>query len=308
MRTKIVLTTIIAAVAIVSFFARSSLDRSDPVDVPSRGEYRRIVSLSPSVTEILFSLGAGDRIAGVTRYCLYPPEANDKPKVGGFLDPNFEAIVALEPDLVIMRGEPGEPLPAFEELRLPTLVVSQKSIENIYESINTIGGYCGAEEEAARIVADVESRLKLIEEKTAGLDRPTVMFAVDRTLGIGRIEDVYIAGADGFIDRVVELAGGQNACPAGVVRFPVVSSEGIIKINPEVIVDLVALRVQKEQDLTPDVIAADWQQLDEVAAVSRGKVYLVDDDFAFIPGPRFHLLAERLARLIHPELDWEDND
>ena len=303
MRTKIILTAIIVTVVAGSFLAKGLLDKPGLTGARSKGEYERIVSLSPSITEILFALGAGDRVVGVTAYCEYPSQARTRAKVGGFLDPNFEAIVALEPDLVVLRGEPGQPLPAFEELELPTLVVSHKHVQEILDSITTIGSYCGADSEAARLVGEIEAQIERVRQKTAGLDRPRVMFAVERTLGTGRIEDIYIAGQDGFIDKVIALAGGQNACPDTAVRFPVVSHEGIMQIDPQVIIDLVAKRSQR--DLDPKTILDDWQQLADVEAVRNGRVYLVDDDFAFIPGHRFPLMIERLARLMHPEVNWE---
>ena len=116
------------------------------------------------------------------------------------------------------------------------------------------------------------------------------------------IEDVYVAGRDGHIDRIIELAGGRNALDEGSARFPVVSSEGILKIDPEVIVDLVPGLSGTELDRR--TIRADWNQLAHVEAVRTGRVYVIDDDYAYVPGPRFILLVEKLARLIHPEVDW----
>jgi iron complex transport system substrate-binding protein len=264
---------------------------------------QRIISLSPSITEILFALGLGDRVVGVTRYCDYPSEATTKAKIGGLHDPNFEAIVVSEPDLVIMREASEESMVPFRELELETLTVSHKTVEGILHSIVTIGRRCGAEDRAEELVADIKGQIATIEQKTAGLERPRVMFAVERTLGTGRIEDVYVAGRDGFIDRIITLAGGRNACPETAAGFPVVSSEGILRMNPEVILDMVPILVQEKHD--KETVLADWQQLPELEAVRSGRVYLLDDDYAFIPGPRLVLLAKKLARLIHPEVDWE---
>jgi iron complex transport system substrate-binding protein len=264
---------------------------------------QRIISLSPSVTEILFALGLGDRVVGVTRYCDYPHEATAKAKIGGLHDPNFEAIVVSEPDLVIMREASDEALAPFRELELEMLTVSHKSVEGILDSIIAIGRRCAAEEQAEELVANIKGQIAKIEQKTAGLERPRVMFAVERTLGTGRIEDVYVAGRDGFINRIITLAGGRNACQETAAGFPVVSSEGILRMNPEVILDMVPILVQKKHN--KETVLADWQQLPELEAVRSGRVYLLDDDYAFIPGPRLVLLAEKLARLIHPEVDWE---
>ena len=260
---------------------------------------RRIVSLAPSVTETLFALGAGPRVVGVTRYCNYPPEVEGTARIGGFLDPNLEAIVALRPDLVVALEESAQSQPALEKLALPTLFVRHKDVDGILASFPTIGRACGAEAEAERIVADIERRLARIREKTDGLERTRVLFVIHRTVGEGRLQDVCVAGSDGFFDRIVEVAGGRNACPAGYGRFPIVSGEGILRINPQVILDMTSGLTDEPS------ILADWQQVAEVEAVRNRQVYTLDHDYAFVPGPRFILLVEELARRIHPEVDWQ---
>lgn len=308
MRTKLIVAGIIAAVAGGSFLAKALLDRAAGDRAAESARPGRIVSMSPSVTEILFELELGDRVVGVTRFCEYPPQATKKAKVGGLHDPNFEAIVALEPDLVILRETSEKTMAAFEELELDTLVVCHKNVEGILDSIGAIGHRCGAEEEAERVVAGLRSEIQRIERKTAGLERPRVMFAVQRTLDEpGKIQNVYVAGREGFIDRVITLAGGENACPDSLAGFPVVSAEGIMQMNPQVILDMSAamLKNQSKPQRSKQAVLADWEQLAEVEAVRDGRVYLLEEDYAFIPGPRFLLLAGKLARLIHPEVNWQ---
>jgi iron complex transport system substrate-binding protein len=121
---------------------------------------------------------------------------------------------------------------------------------------------------------------------------------VERTLGSGKIQNVYVTGSNGFVNRMILLAGGKNACSDSSAGFPVVSGEGIVRMNPQVIIDLVARRAQA--GLSEEEILRDWQQLPDVEAVRTGRVHLVDDDYAFIPGPRFILMVEKFARLIHP--------
>jgi iron complex transport system substrate-binding protein len=305
---RVVLVAAVLAVAVGSFVAKAVYA---PPEAPPVGEAavpdnapppQRIISLSPSVTEILFALGLGGRVVGVTRYCDYPPEALAKPKVGGLQDPNLEAIVALQPDLVIFREADAAWTAPFRELHLRTLAVNHKTVEGILESMLTIGLRCDARREAERLVADLQGQLDQLERKTAGLERPRVLLALERTLGAGRIEDVYAAGRGGFLDRMITLAGGENACPPTAVPFPVLSAEGIIRINPDVILDM-ASAIDPGQ--THDDFLADWQSLAQVEAVARGRVYRLDADYAYIPGPRLVLLAEDLAKRIHPEVEWE---
>jgi len=298
MRTRLLLAAIIILVFVGSSLAKRLLvepARHAAADVP-RGQ--RIVSMAPSITETLFALGLDDRVKGVSQFCKYPPQAQDRPKVGGYINPNFEAIVALRPDLVVLLEEHAESMPAFEKLRLPTLVVCHKNIAGILASITAIGRACGAGAKADAIVADIEARLTRVRLQTAGLPQPRVLVAINRRApGAGKLEDVYVAAGDGHLGRIVELAGGQNACEPGAARFPVVSSEGILHINPDVIIDIVDQ--QTAADLGKARILADWQQVAEVEAVRQGRVYVVDDDHASIPGPSFVELVERLARLIH---------
>ena len=303
MQTKLALAAIVALSFLGSHLLRARLDLPDGPEAPQSRQCKRIISMAPSITETLFALGQGDRVVGATRFCDYPPQAKRIPRVGGYLDVNFEAIVALKPELVVMLTEHQQTLPAFGKLRLNSLVVCHKNVGGILDSFSIIGRACGAEAEARRIRCDVEARMRRVRQKTAGLPRPRVMFAIERTLGTGKLEDVYIAGSDGFFDNIITLAGGQNVYQQGTVRFPVVSGEGILNMNPQVVVDIVPGLAGGQYD--EKTILADWQQFPKVEAVKNRRVHLLDHDYAFVPGPRFILLVEKLARLIHPEVDWQ---
>jgi len=301
---RLVLIVIVIVVFGTSFLAKGLLVAPPRESASESGDYRRIISMAPSVTEMLFALGLGDRLVGVTQYCDYPPEALEKAQVGGFHNPNYEALMAQRPDLVVMLDSEAQSRQVFDRLGVDTLLTYHKSIDGILDSIESLGAAFGARARAEEITSDIRARLKRIERKTAGRARPTVMFSIDRTVGTGRLEDVYIAGCDGHIDRIIELAGGRNVYQQGAARFPVVSREGMINMNPQVIVDLVGGLSVRE--VSNEEVAADWVQLVEVDAVRQGKVFVLDDDYAFVPGPRFILLVEKLARLIHPEVDWEE--
>ena len=257
--------------------------------------------MAPSVTETLFALGLGPRVVGVSRYCQYPPEARQKPRVGGFLDPNFEAIVALRPDLVVVLEGNTDATSAFETLQLPTLTVDHRGLDGLLESITTFGRTFGVEKEADILLGKIQAQLNAVEKKIAQRARPRVLISVDRAPGTGRLQDVYVVGHDGHLDRVLELAGGQNAFPRRDVRFPVVSAEGILEINPEVIIDVVPEATVAR--LGEATLLADWNQVADVEAVRGGRVHLLTDDHATIPGPAFIELVEWLAARLHPEPD-----
>lgn len=302
MRDKLLLAAIILVIFAGSFLGKGLLGKAAREATPQPRDCRRIVSMAPSITETLFALGLGRRVVGVTRYCDYPPEAKTRTKVGGYHNPNFEAIVALRPDLVVILEGHRQSQPAFDRLGLQTLVVCHKNIAGILDSITEIGRACGAEAKAQQIVADIQARIARIRQKTGDLPRPRVMFAIERTVGSGKLADVYVAGTGGFFDEILALAGGENACPESLVRFPVVSAEGILSIDPEVIIDMTSGLAAGQVD--KQAMLADWQQVADVEAVRHGRVYAFDQDYAFVPGPRFILLVEELARLLHPQSDW----
>ena len=264
--------------------------------------YRRIVSLAPSITEILFALGLGDKVVGVTHYCDFPPEALTKTKVGGYYDPNYEAIVALRPDLVIMLTEHEEPKRYLGQLGLNVLMVNHKSISGILNSLMAIGKACGAEQNVTSVVRDLRERMERIRQKTDGMPRSKVMVSVGRNMGSGSLKDVYISGRSGFYDEMITFAGGVNAY-SGDVAFPVVSGEGIIRMNPEVIIDMIPDLDEKGWDKA--MILKEWETVSGVDAVKNGRVYVFGEDYVVVPGHRFILILEKMARVIHPEVDWE---
>ncbi len=260
--------------------------------------FRRIVSMAPNVTEILFALGLADEVVGVTRYCDYPPEALTKAKVGGFYDPNLEAIVSLRPDLVILLANHREVIDKLSALHIRMLKVRGDTVDEVLETIETIGRICGRAERARTTLADMKRRMQAVAARSSPGKRPSVLVCIGRTLGVGDLTGVYIAGKDGFLDALVELAGGRNVYTRPGIRFPKVTREGIMELNPEVIVDLCA-------DLDTDrfslaEVRRDWEKVGTVAAVRNGRVHVLTEDFITIPGPRFVQLLEKLAEIIHP--------
>jgi iron complex transport system substrate-binding protein len=294
---RVTVATVILLVFAGSFLIKGLLVRPEARAVSGKpADCRRIVSMAPSITETLFALGLGDRVVGVTRFCTYPPEVADLPKIGGFQDPNYEAMVSLQTDLVVVLEE--QPLGPFRELGLPTLVVRHKDVAGILDSISTLGRAFGVEDRAERLLADINSRLERVRQKTAGRPSPRALLVVGRNLDGDTLRDVCIAGADGHINKILSLAGGRNAYEQDYAPFPLVSCEGILQMNPEVIFDLVPPAPGKKHDHQSLLRA--WQQVPQVEAVAKGRVYVIDEDYATIPGPRFILLVERLARLMHP--------
>ncbi len=271
---------------------------------PSTGENLRILSLSPSITEVLFALDLGSQVVGVTRYCTYPPEATEKPDVGGYLDPNYEAIVRLKPNLVIILRVHEDALARLDKLGIPALTVNHDDLDGIIDSISLIGNRCGAKDQATAMVARLRAGMTTISKKVNGLPQPNVLITVHRSMGTGKIGEVWVAGNDGFYSRLLELAGAKNACPGLAAKFPTFPAEAVLRLNPQIIIEMVP--DLHEHGLNPETIKRDWQSFDTVDAVRNRRVHIFSDSFGTHPGPRLLLLLELMAKTIHPELEWND--
>jgi iron complex transport system substrate-binding protein len=288
----------LAILCIGMFINKTHAGKPDSTPV---GNNLRIVSLAPSVTETLFALGLGQRVVGVTRQCLYPPEARTIAKIGGYYDPNYEQIVRLKPDCVILSIEQAPERRMVSSLGIRVLVVDHLTVAGIVGSFTEIGALCGARERAAAIIADLDARMDSVKLKTKGLPRPKVMISIGRGMGSGSLKDLFIAGKGTFYDDLIALAGGENVCSGSLVKYPQVALEGIYKLDPEIVIDMAPDCAGK---VTKELLLAEWGKATHVSAVKNNRVYIFEQDYATVPGPRFILTLEQMARAIHPEVGW----
>ena len=264
---------------------------------------RRIVSLAPSLTETLFALGLGERVVGVTRYCAHPPEVLELPKIGGHLDPNFEAIVLLEPDLVVVIPSSHEHRLRMESLGIRVLEVDQHDVEAVLESVSVVADACGVSERGAALRKELDRRLAQIKAAVAGAPRPRAVVVVGHQVGGGVVRSVWAAGRDTFYDGVVQIAGGVNAIEDGLARYPELSREGLASLDADVVLDVIA--GLEARNLDPDELRAGWMQLTELRAVREQRVSVLAGDQMVVPGPRLPEMVEAVARALHPDLEWE---
>ena len=249
---------------------------------------QRIVSLMPSSTEILFELGLGDKIVGVTDECDYPEEAKTKPKVGGFWSPSVEQIVDLRPDLVITDGYNTVLLSQLEALDLTVIVLQPKDIDGIFRNIELIGKVTGAEKQAAELITDMQNRIGTIAAKTAAASRPKVYY--EMYVGF------WTGGTGSFIDALIILAGGNNIA-SGAPEFAQLSNEVIIDTKPDIIV--LGYMIKGTESVDEVRNRSGWGV---IPAVSNNKIYIIDSDLILRPGLRVIQGLEQLAQIIHPEL------
>lgn len=264
---------------------------------------QRIVSLAPSLTEVAFALGLGDRVVGVTRHCAYPPEAATKAKVGGFLDAGAESVLALEPDLVLVPPTSGDLADRLHGLGVNCVVINQFTVSDIFNSIDEIGRLCGVEPEAQTLAAEIRARLARVERAVGTRARPRVLVSVGRDYAAPGLDNVYVAAGNSFYGELVALAGGENAYRGETFAYPTVSMEGLMALNPEVILEVVP--DPKKQGVTEGQVRSAWQTLPELAAVKSGRIHVLQGDFVGIPGPRLARIVEDMAALLHPEVRFD---
>lgn len=253
----------------------------------------RVVSLVPTVTEILFALGAGDRVVGVSDFDNYPPEAMERPRVGALINPNVERIFQLQPDLVITYGTQfllQERLAAAGIRQYPFV---SGSIQHVLESIRALGREMDLAEESDRLSSEIELTLESIREGS-GENRPKVLLAHNRE--IGTMGSFYTGGGRSYFDELIQIAGGQNIFGDIDENIFQPSLEEVLKRAPEVIIEL--LPSDPEGKARIDQRLADWQALAAVPAVREGRVYVLSGDHLLLVGPRLHLAAAEMAEAI----------
>jgi iron complex transport system substrate-binding protein len=262
-----------------------------PMTVGAHVIPRRIVSLAPSVTEVLFEAGVGPRVVGVTSYCRFPREVLPLPKVGGYLTPSYEALVALQPDLVVTLPEQADLEPRLTALGIPILRVDHRSLEGIVHSIEQVGERCGTAARANRAADALRQTLAGARRIAAGA-RPRVLICFGRAEDFRRLS----AAAPGTVhDDLITQAGGRNVLTSRAVAYPTLSAEGVMRLDPDVIIEF------SSAGTDPAALRGQWSRLDSVRAVKNRRVYVFTGEVLSVPGPRFARFAETIARSIRGE-------
>jgi iron complex transport system substrate-binding protein len=258
---------------------------------------RRIVSLSPNVTEMLYGIGAFGQLVGISDYCTYPPEVNRLPSIGGWHTPSLEKLAGLHPDLVVVdEGQAAFVESNMKSLGIPMLVVPNRSIQDVYSGIESLGRGTGHADEARKLIAAMREGLLRVSQKTAGKTRPRVVLIVDRTPGT--LRDLYIATEGGFLAELVAIAGGRVTAPRSPRGYAKLSKEDLLALNPDIILDFIH---GVKSRFSGDPIEA-WREMPELKAVRSGQVHGVNEDFVPHASQRMVQTAELFAKLIHPEV------
>ena len=256
---------------------------------------QRIISLAPSNTEILFALGLADRVVAVTDYCNYPPEAIDKPSIGGFSTPNIEEIIALSPDLVLATSRHEDQIiPQLEDKGITVFALNPETLDDVLASIALTGRITGAKANAAELVGEIQQRINTVTDKTAGLpleQRPSTFYVLWH-------DPLKTAGSGTLQDELIQKAGGTNIARE-TTGYANISLEVVVNENPAVIIAGTSHGSSDDQTYQ---FARTESRLSGSDAHQSDRVYAIDSDLTSRAGPRIVNGLEEFANYIHPEI------
>ncbi len=258
---------------------------------------KRIISIIPSTTEMLFAIGAGDRVIAIGTYDSYPPEAQKLPKVGALIDPNVEQILQMRPDLVVLYGTQTELKRRLERANIQYYSYAHKGLADITTTIRTLGMRVGAAPAADALAARIERDLAAVRTAVANRPRPKTLLVFEREPG--SLRNIFASGGEGFLHDMLDIAGGADVFDDVHRQSVQMSTEMVLARAPEVVIEL---RYSKDTINNSDMAA--WNRLGGIPAVKNHRVILLAGEEFVVPGPRTAEATRRLAAAIHPEVKW----
>jgi iron complex transport system substrate-binding protein len=282
----------LAAIATLVFLSGASRAQNRVTDSPPK----RIVSLVPAMTEMLFATGAGPQVVAVSSFDEFPPEVKALPKVGALLDPDTERILSLRPDLVMVYGSQSDLETQLHRAGIRTFSYRHGGMATTLGTIRDLGAATGHRQEAEALVSSLQSRVDAVRNRVKGRPRPRTLLVFERQPGT--LREIYASGGAGFLNDMLGVAGGTNVF-ADVAREAVQPSvETLLARAPEVILEV---RAQGLIDGSPPPDRDPWSVLSSVPAVRNHRVHRLTGAYLVVPGPRLGMAVEAFARALHPD-------
>ena len=265
---------------------------------------QRIISTSPSITEILFELGLQDRIVAVTDFCIYPEEACHLPSIGGVLNPDIETIVSLTPDLIILQSDSAKMEKNIKSLGIPTFSIKVRTISDIFESINRLGKELNCQENAKKLLLLLEGKINSYKQRLSGRSPKKVLLLLGDSSDPAR--DLYAVGPGTFLNELLVLSGGINILKNSKAQYPKLSKEFIIEQSPEIIIEAGPNSNLPQKEI--DYRVEQWNRFPTIQAVKDKRIHFISADYILIPGPRLVKILEKFAKVIHPDLSHSETE
>jgi iron complex transport system substrate-binding protein len=260
-------------------------------------EAHRVISIIPATTEMLFAMGAGDRVIAIGNYDRYPPESQKLPRVGGLIDANVEQILQMRPDLVIVYATQTELKRRLERANIAYYSYVHKGLADITQTIRTLGLRVGADAAGNALASRLEQELDDVRRRVAAQPRPKTLLVFGREPG--SLRNIDASGGDGFLHDMLETAGGADVLADIHRQSVMMTTEMVLARAPDVIIEL---RYLKDAVNNADMSA--WNRLSAVPAVKNHRVILLTGEEFVVPGPRVAQAVRRMAVALHPDLRW----
>ncbi len=262
----------------------------------------RIVSMSPNLTQIIFALGADDLLVGVDEYSVYPPAAAELPRMGSYMDPDLEALIASRPDLVL-TVETDEGLgDKLKGLGIEYREFRNDTVLDVLESIESLGWLLNKKDKAEELSDDFLNASVEIRHALDGTERTRVALVVGRNTG--RLQDIFVVGSGSFLSELLEFAGGENVFADQAVSYPQVGVESLIGADPDVIIDSTLAKGASEEEFVK--LKEDWNSLAGLKAVRNGKIIVAREGWFQIPGAYMGSTIRLFAHWLHPDVFPEE--
>ena len=253
---------------------------------------KRIISLAPSITEILFALGLDEEVAAITNFCDYPEAVLNKPRIGGFVNPDIEKIVSLRPDLTIgiRDGNRMDTVHRLNDSGFPVYLIDPKGFDGVMRTIKNIGDVVGREKESKRMIKEMVNKRENITTLTQSLSKPKVFFQLGDA-------PMVTVGKGTLADDLIRLAGGRSISENESASYPVYNIETILLKAPEIII-----MTSMDSKRTSPHLVKKWESWKSIPAVRMNMIYVIDSNLVDRPTPRIVEGLEALVRIIHPEI------
>ena len=259
---------------------------------------RRIISLIPAATEMLFAIGSGPQVVAVGSFDTYPPQVRRLPKIGALLDPDVEKMLSLKPDLVVVYASQDDLKAKLTRAGIPIYAYRHAGLQDVPATIRSLGARTGHAADADAVASQIERGLDAIRAKVAGRPRPRTLLVFGRERLA--LRGIYVSGGRGFLDDMLRVAGGENVFADVQQESLQATTEQILARRPDVILEIrAASSAWPYAERQAEVHT--WSALGSIPAVRNGRVQFLVDDRLVIPGPRIVEGTRLLAQALHPE-------
>lgn len=254
----------------------------------------RIISLAPNITEIIFKLGAQNQLIGRTEFCLYPEAAQKISSVGGYLNPDYEKIVDLEPDVIFIFPNANMER-KLQDFGFRVFSIPDETIEEVFSGIRIVGKTLGLEQRANQVIRGIKDTLDLISKMNNPLKKPSALLVVGREEG--SLKGLYAAGKNTYLGELWRLCGGRNIFEDISIKYFNVSKEDLVNRNPYCILEF-RIIPPDELDNRRRSLKSDWKQIAVLDAVAKDRIYVFSDRYFLIPGPRISKIALSFSQVL----------